>query len=170
MFGGTRLIVDRHHQLKNFISTVDKNVIYFASSFEVYALHKETHKKELIASLSWKPQCLGAGYGWICVGGGDQGRCAFIDVREYPPFSNSSRLGQRHGEVDSLLPLDLDPESRLPAHDFLHRGVHTSAVSGRRRPKIQLLEIGSLIVNSITVHRLIGKREGEQDEIIALLT
>ena len=69
-------------------------------------------------------------------------------------------------EVDALLPLDLDPESRL-AHDFLH-GV--SPVSRVLPTTVKYHELGTSIVNSITVHCLKSGKRDLKDEVVAVLT
>lgn len=164
----------RHHQLKNFISTTKQNIIYYASQHEIYALHISTRKRELIARLPWKPQCLDAGHGWICVGGPDSGRCAFVNTREEGSNGSGERPFQHHAEVDALLPLELDPESRLLAHNFLRQRSQTyaSAMSAASRGKVevQVHEVGGSIVNSVTIHKLRSDREGFGDEIVAVLT
>ena len=113
---------------------------------------------------------MGAGHGWICVGGNDKGRCAFLQIAESVPAGVAHGAGGRHTEVDALLPLDLDPESRMLAHEFLHRHAISPTGTVRRRPKVHIHELGGLIVNSITVHKLCSGKEGLQDEIVALLT
>ena len=72
-------------------------------------------------------------------------------------------------EVDALLPLDLDPGSRLLAHNFVQRGQPTHA-AGRRKPEVQIHEVGGSIVNSVTVHRLLSNQKGLEDEVVAVLT
>lgn len=72
-------------------------------------------------------------------------------------------------EVDALLPLDLDPGSRLLAHNFLQRSQTTHA-AGRRNPEVQIHEVGGSIVNSVTVHRLLSNQKGLEDEVVAVLT
>lgn len=164
----------RHHQLKNFISTTKQNIIYYASQHEIYALHVSTRKRELITSLPWKPQCLDAGYGWICVGGSDNGRCAFVNTREECSNSSGDRTFQHHAEVDALLPLELDPESRLLAHNSPHQRSQTFAstpsAASRGKVEVQIHEVGGSIINSVTIHRLRSDRDGFEDEIVAVLT
>lgn len=72
-------------------------------------------------------------------------------------------------EVDALLPLDLDPGSRLLAHSFLQRS-QTAHTTGRRKPEVQIHEVGGSIVNSVTVHRLLSDQKGLEDEVVAVLT
>lgn len=159
----------RHYQLRNFISTTDRDIVYFASECEIYALHTPSRRRERIATLSFKPQCLGAGHGWICVGGPEDGRCAFVEIGENQPFPSSTSLSTaRNVEVDSLLPLDLDPQSRMLAPDFLDR--HAEDRTPWRRPKVHYRDLGGLIVNAITVHKLSNSKDGMRDEVVAVVT
>ena len=167
----------RHHQLKNFISTAKQDIIYYASQNEIYALHISTRKRELVASLPWKPQCLDAACGWIGVGGSDSGRCAFVNTNQESSSGSRDRAFQHHADVDALLPLELDPESRLLAHNFLQQRSQTFAsaalatsAASRGKVEVQIHEVGGSIVNSVTIHRLCSDREEFEDEIVAVLT
>lgn len=159
----------RHHQLKNFISTVDKDIVYYASRSQVYALHALTRRRERVATVSLIPQCLGAGFGWICVGGKEKGRCAFIRLGHTPSSSAAAQpAATTSAEVNALLPSDLGRESRLLALSYL--GDHGESSYNPRPPaKVEYYELGGLIVNSITVHRIRGDKEGQQDEIVAVI-
>lgn len=88
------------------------------------------------------------------------------DESEEPSLSAS----RRHAEVDALLPLDLDPESRFQAHQFLTGSRPDSAFIGGRKAEVQIQELGTDIVNSVTLHRLRGDGKEFQDEIIAIMT
>lgn len=94
-----------------------------------------------------------------------------MNTREECSNGSRDRALQHHAEVDALLPLELDPESRLLAHNFLHQRSQTfaSAVS-RGKIEVQIHEVGGSIVNSVTIHRLRSDREGFEDEIVAVLT
>ena len=155
----------RHHQLKNYISTSDPEVIYYASENEVYALHKSTRKRELIASLPWNPQCLDAAYGWVCVGGLDGGQCAFIFIGD--DMVDSAH--HRHSEVDALLPLDLDPESRL-LDQHPSTGDRRPVREGRRKPEIHSNAMGTSIVNSVAIYRLGNGEPGLLKETVVIVT
>ena len=157
----------RHHQLKNFISTSDPAIIYYASGSEVYALHKSSRKRELVASLNWIPQCLDAAHGWICVGGPEGGACAFISVGE-AAASSTGHANPSHSEVDALLPLDLDPESRM-LDQFPYTGSRPTRAS-RRKPEVQYSQMGTSIVNSVTIYRLQSGGQGLLDETVVIVT
>lgn len=164
------LICGRHRELRNFISTSDPDLIYYASEYNIYALNLAVRKRKLIATLPWLPQCLAAGYGWICVGGPDKGLCAFIDISEEGSLGSDERAARRHAEVDALLPLDLDVDSRLNAHDYLSRLQDPPESGQPRQPEIRLHGLGGSIVNSVTIFRLCSGKKGLQDETVAVLT
>lgn len=154
--------------MKNFISTSDPELIYYASEKEVYALHKITGKRELIASLPWAPQCLDAAHGWVCVGGPDNGRCAFISVGDRSDKESAvDATRQPHTEVDALLPLDLDPESRLLD---LHSFYGNQRLARASKPEVYTHEIGTSIVNSVTIYRLRSDHPGLRDQTVVVLT
>lgn len=157
-----------HHQLKNFISTADPDLIHYASGHDIYALHLSTRKRESIASLPWKPQCLDARHGWICVGGPDLGRCAFIYVGGTGSGDAQGRSFQHEADVDALLPLDLDPDSRMLAHSYFQR-VRASPPPSRGKPEVQIHELGGHIMNSVTIHRLPSDQKGVEDEIVCAM-
>ncbi|KAL8808910.1 MAG: hypothetical protein Q9200_003902 [Gallowayella weberi] len=158
-----------HQQLKNFISTADHDIIYYASERDIYALHLSTRKRESIASLPWPIQCLDARHGWICVGGPKNGRCAFISLDAKETNNGQGRLFGQEDQVDALLPLDLDPDSRMQAHSYFRR-LRASSSPSRRKPEVQILEIGSAIVNSVTIHRLRADQDSQNAEIVCVLT
>jgi hypothetical protein len=153
------------------MSTRDASFIYYASERNIFALHIQSRRQQLVAHLPWEPQCLDAGYGWVCVGGPSEGRCAFIAVSDEDDDDERGReAGLSHPlEVDALLPLDLDPGSRLLSNSFLQRN-QTTPTTGRRKPEVQIHEVGGSIVNSVTVHRLLSHQKGLADEIVAVLT
>ena len=158
----------RHHQLKNYISTSDPEVIYYASGNEVYALHKSTRKRELIASLPWNPQCLDAAYGWVCVGGSEGGQCAFIFVGD-DVADGAGPARHRHSEVDALLPLDLDPEFRS-LDQRPSTGDRRPVREGRRKPEIHYNAMGASIVNSVAIYRLGSGEPGLLKETVVIVT
>ena len=144
-------------------------MIYYASEQDIYALNLAARKRKLIATLPWLPQCLAAGHGWICVGGPDKGLCAFIDISEEGSPGSDERAARRHAEVDALLPLGLDVDSRLHAHDHLHQLQDPSESGRHKQPEIRLHELGGSIVNSVTISRLSSGKKGLQDETVAVL-
>ena len=102
--------------------------------------------------------CLDAAHDWICVGGQNKGQCAFIGIRRATGTGAVSSLPL---EVDDLIPLDLNPESR--------------AVLNRPHPRapeyiIHEHEIGEDIVNSVVIHRLVGGKPDLEDQVVAIFT
>ncbi len=163
------LIANRHYQLKNYINTRDPSVIYYASEYEVFALNVTTQKRTLVKSLPFQPLCLDAGYGWICVGGEKHGQCAFISIDE--PEIGETALG-RHSEVDDLLPLDLDPESRRPLHEFRRTTPRWALYPGENFAKYELQahELGGTRVNSVTIYLMRSEQKGFKDEVVVVMT
>ena len=82
-----------------------------------------------MASLPFSPRCIGARYGWVCVGGDDHGHFATIRVQHNDP---SSPLVSRNDSME----LDAD-SGRGPGG----------------RPPVMAKELGGSIVNSVTLHR-----------------
>jgi len=103
------------------------------------------------------------------VGGKEKGRCAFIRLGHTPSSSAAAQpAATTSAEVNALLPSDLGRESRLLALSYL--GDHGESSYNPRPPaKVEYYELGGLIVNSITVHRIRGDKEGQQDEIVAVI-
>jgi Uncharacterised protein domain (DUF2415) len=141
----------QHYQLRHFISTTEDGRIYYAAGYEVYALHLATGKRERISSLDFPAQCLGAAFGWVCVGG-QTGRCVFIDVRE------------RSVDVDALLPLNLDPNARM-GDEPQDLGVHRSI-----RPRVYPHTVCNDYINSISLFRIPSHEKGIDDEEVALVS
>ncbi|QIX00902.1 hypothetical protein AMS68_006419 [Peltaster fructicola] len=83
-----------HWQLRHFISHSEPDHIYYASKAEVYRLNTATKKRKLITKLPFDARCTASGYGWVCVGGGDEnGHFAAIKL-------------DGSGDVDAPLPID----------------------------------------------------------------
>jgi WD40 repeat protein len=71
-----------HHQLRHLISVAEKNQIYYIWNRDVYLLDLETHQSSLIATVPFDSRCLAADLGWVCIGGEQNGDCAFIKVEK----------------------------------------------------------------------------------------
>lgn len=140
----------------------------------VYAIHISTHKRESIAVIPFEPKCLTAGYGWVGVGGSDNGECAFIRITgegvRLQDDDDDDVPASRLSEVDSALPIDLDPPTRL-SPPWPSREVQESArrASSRPLPEVQLHRFGGSIVNSVTIHRFPGDGKSLADEDMMIL-
>ena len=156
----------RHHQLKNYISTQYSNLIYYASAFDIYALNVVSRKRTLVKSLPWKPYCLDAAYGWICVGGNKNGQCAFLSI--HGSGTPGTQLPS-HAEVDDLLPLDLDPEYRNVRHDD-HHSVPPPRHQHEQSYKLHYHDIGTDRVNSVKIHMLPTSNSDINSEIVVVVT
>lgn len=134
-----------HYQLRHYTSCSPlnaKDVLFYASGPDVYALNTATRKRTHIATLPFETRCTASGHGWLCLGGEDEGHFAAIKLEG--PTSTAA-------DVDALLPI--------------HFGTRRSA-----RPQGPFLEtVGGEIVNSISIHKLPGEN-GAEDEAVAVLT
>lgn len=102
------------------------------------------------------------------MGGPEGGSCAFIFVGE-DATNGADEAARLHTEVDELLPLDLDPESRmLDQHSYI--GNRRPLRAGRRKPKVHYNELGTSIVNSVTIYRLRSGEPGLLDETIVIVS
>lgn len=132
----------------------------------MYALHIPTDSQELLASLPFSPTCIASGYGWVCLGGYDHGTCAFIDLQHCQLFGMPSISST--AEVDELLQLGLDPVfSRLLGQNL---STLNEPNSPWQRPKVIQKKIGSMIVNGITISKLVHHDNDLPDETVAVLS
>ncbi|KAJ6032199.1 hypothetical protein N7540_002931 [Penicillium herquei] len=129
-----------HPQLRHYISTADPDRIYVVVDRIVYAIHIAAQKRESIAVIPFEPRCLAAGYGWIAVGGPDNGECAYIRIDERGLQVHDEASPLHPADVDSALPLDLEPP------------------------------LGGTIVNSVTIHRFPNNGESTSHEDVMILS
>lgn len=135
----------RHWQLRHYISQPEPDVLYYASGRDVYYLNTTTKKRKHLATLPFEARCTAAGYGWICVGGEDDGHFAVIRL--------DGTGSARPVDVDAPLPLDYRQS---------HRGPPSTA-------SVKVEKIGEEIVNSISIHR-IQDEEAHLHDTVAVLT
>ncbi|KAJ5968776.1 hypothetical protein N7501_005024 [Penicillium viridicatum] len=157
-----------HTQLRNYISTADPDRIYVVVERIVYSIHISEQKRESVAVIPFEPRCLVAGYGWIVVGGPENGECAFIHIGDGGMQVHGDTPFQT--DVDSALPLDLDPQSSMTSGDFNGGSASTRYRSSRSSPEVELHRFGGSIVNSVTIHRFYGGSEDLADEDIVVLS
>jgi hypothetical protein len=67
-----------HHQLRHLVSVASGNRVYYVNDFDVFVLDVDTNRSTLLATIPFEARCLAADYGWVCVGGEQNGDCAFI--------------------------------------------------------------------------------------------
>ncbi|KAF2469675.1 uncharacterized protein BDR25DRAFT_326115 [Lindgomyces ingoldianus] len=139
-----------HYQLRHFISAPDQDLLYYASGSDVYCLNTATKTQAHVTTLPWEARCTASGYGYVCVGGAEEGNFAAIEVAGFPPADPA--------DVDALLPLDLASRVPLPRPPLLG-AAH----------RVRLEKIGVDIVNSISIHKFPAEADG-QDEVVAVLT
>ncbi|KAF2217488.1 hypothetical protein CERZMDRAFT_54937 [Cercospora zeae-maydis SCOH1-5] len=113
-----------HWQLRHYISTPEPDHLYYASAHHVFCLNTATKKRKHIATLPFDARCTASGYGYVCVGGEDEGHFAAIKI--------NGAL-----DVDAALPLS-----------SLGQNVT------RRAATVKVERIGDEIVNSISIHRI----------------
>ncbi|KAJ5569780.1 uncharacterized protein N7459_009210 [Penicillium hispanicum] len=160
-----------HPQLRHYISTADPDRIYVVVDRVIYAIHVSAQRRESIAVIPFEPRCLAAGHGWIAVGGPDNGECAYIRIDGRGLQVHSDIFSRPQSDVDSALPLDLEPPSRLSSP-----GASSGATSARRSPRrgtlpeLSLHRFGGSIVNSVTIHRFPGNHVGVSDEDVLILS
>lgn len=143
---------DRHWQLRHYISNPEPDRLYYASGHDVYCLFTATRKRRHIATLPFEARCTSSGYGWVCVGGEDEGHFAAIKV---------GGSGPRTSEVDERLDI-----GGAWASSSTTSG---SSAAARRGANVKVERIGEEIVNSISIHR-IQDEEAHLDDIVAVLT
>jgi hypothetical protein len=137
--------VFRHWQLRHYISSPDKDNIYYASGNEVYHLNTLSRKRKYLATLPFEARCTASGFGWICIGGEEDGHFAAIKLEGSCPH--------RSVHVDAPLPLDNWQSQRGPP----------------RAANVKLERIGEEIVNSISIHQ-IHDDESHLYDVVAVLT
>lgn len=69
-----------HWQLRHYISAPEPNILYYASGHDIYCLNTASKKRKHIATLPFEARCTASGYGWVCVGGEDDGHFAAIKL------------------------------------------------------------------------------------------
>ncbi|KAI5265326.1 hypothetical protein E4T47_08548 [Aureobasidium subglaciale] len=134
-----------HWQLRHYISSPDKDAVYYASGNEVYFLNTVSRKRKYIATLPFEARCTASGFGWICIGGEEDGHFAAIKLEGSSPI--------RSVDVDAPLPFDYwQPQRGSP-----------------RAANVKLERIGEEIVNSISIHQ-IHDEESHLYDVVAVLT
>lgn len=131
--------------MRHYISSPDKDAIYYASGNEVYYLNPATRKRKYLAKLPFESRCTASGFGWVCIGGEEDGHFAAIKLEGSSP--------SRSLHVDAPLPLD---------NWNTQRGSPVAA-------NVKLERIGEEIVNSISIHQ-IHDEESHLYDLVAVLT
>lgn len=138
-----------HWQLRHYISSPDKDTIYYASGNEVYHLNTVTKKRKHLTTLPFEARCTASGYGYVCVGGEDEGHFAIIKLESTRPTHSY------HIDVDAPLPIE----------DYWQ----TSPPLPPRAVNVKVERIGDEIVNSVSVHK-IQDEEAHLYDVVAVLT
>jgi hypothetical protein len=156
-----------HAQLRNFISTVDRDWLYYASGHNIYTLHLPSRRTSLLITIPFAPRCLTAGLGWVCLGGENNGDCAFVQLNE-----NDDDDGVH---VDARLPINLPDTNNETLQDATDDArsiprVVAPQAEFKFQPDLLVQKLGGDIVNSITIHDLSNSGLSERNEPIALLS
>ncbi|TKA77089.1 hypothetical protein B0A55_03572 [Friedmanniomyces simplex] len=143
-----------HWQLRHYLSTPEPDLLYYASAHDIYCLNTASKKRKHIATLPFEARCTASGFGWVCVGGEDEGHFAAI------------KLDGNNGAQRTAL----DVDAALPVEPWRHQSSPASPPAvGRRAASVKVERIGEEIVNSISIHR-IQDEEAHLDDIVAVLT
>ncbi|KAF2485204.1 hypothetical protein BDY17DRAFT_98745 [Neohortaea acidophila] len=135
-----------HWQLRHYISAPEPDLLYYASGHDVFCLNTATKKRKHIATLPFEARCTASGYGWLCVGGGEEmGHFAAIKLDGASPTRTS-----------------VDATTLQNNESGVRDGV-------RRAASVKVDRMGEDIVNSISIHR-IQDEEAHLDDIVAVLT
>ena len=114
-------------------------------------------------SLPWPILCLDAAHGWICAGGKPSGQCAFVKIPG-PVHDDGTPPILSAAEVDDVLPLNLDPESRA-----LATGTSGWLETPAYQPyEVHYYELGSAIVNSVKIHKIQSPQVGLSDDVVVI--
>ncbi|KAK0284940.1 hypothetical protein LTR35_000276 [Friedmanniomyces endolithicus] len=138
-----------HWQLRHYISTPEPDLLYYASAHDIYCLNTASKKRKHVATLPFEARCTASGYGWVCVGGEDEGHFAAIKL-------------DGHGAACST-----QDEEGASSGEAWRQGTMRS--TGRTAASVKVERIGEEIVNSISIHR-IQDEEAHLDDIVAVLT
>ncbi|KAL4979814.1 hypothetical protein BDW66DRAFT_126123 [Aspergillus desertorum] len=163
-------IPNYHQQLRHYISTADRDRIYVVVDRVVYSIHISSRKRETIAVIPFEPKCLAAGYGWIGIGGTNNGECAFVKLSDRNVRASRETSAAQSADVDSALPIDLEPSQRTSPRASAGVEQINSSSGVSQLPEVQLHKFGGSIVNSVTIHRLPADEKGFADEDIAVLS
>ncbi|KAK0928775.1 hypothetical protein LTR91_004162 [Friedmanniomyces endolithicus] len=137
-----------HWQLRHYISTPEPDLLYYASAHDIYCLNTASKKRKHVATLPFEARCTASGYGWVCVGGEDEGHFAAIKLDGHGARSTQDEEGTSQGEP-------------------WRQG--TARTTGRTAASVKVERIGEEIVNSISIHR-IQDESAHLDDIVAVLT
>ncbi|KAL2872423.1 uncharacterized protein BJX67DRAFT_376244 [Aspergillus lucknowensis] len=163
-------IPNYHHQLRHYISTADPDRIYVVVDRVVYSIRVSSRKRETIAVISFEPKCLAAGYGWIGIGGTNNGECAFVKLADRNVRVSENTPAAQPADVDSALPIDLETPLVTSPRPPVEEEQTTVDSGPGQLPEVQLHKFGGSIVNSVTIHRLPGDEKGFLDEDVAVLS
>ena len=118
--------------------------MYYPTGRNIYSLNTKTRRRELVTSLPFSPTCIGVKDGWLCAGGKDHGYFASIQIGE--PMLQTCSMDEPEG-IEMV-----------------------ASVEAMLKAEVKLSELGGSIVNSITLHKPLGLKDGGGDDVLAILT
>lgn len=128
----------QHHQLRHLVSTSEEARVYYASNHDVYSLELSGRQCTLVATLTFSIRSLVAGHGWVCVGGPEEGQCAFIKIARDAEQEDTKGKGR------------LLPSPRCFGHEIT----------------VQVL--GGEIVNSMNIHQFSHGPNNETETVVLI--
>lgn len=141
-----------HSQLRHLISSPSPNIVYFVNGRQVFCLDTLSCTRILVTELPFKPICTASGFGWFCAGGEECGYFAAIRIPDAK---------------------DLDQGYEEHITGYTGRSAmleHLVEVYAGLQPRVRVERLGSLILNSISLHLLHGSDAEVEDEVVAVLT
>lgn len=135
-------IENTHTQLRHLASSPAPNIIYHVNNRQVVMINTVTRSRAIVAELPFEPRCIATGHGYF-VAGNEKGLLAYSHIphSEYP----------------------LDYQRSV---DYAAVAIH--GATAFLRPCVY--QIGTEIVNSITLHKVKASCERLSDEVVAMIT
>ena len=135
-------IENAHAQLRHLASSPAPNIIYHVNNKELYMINTANRTKTHVAHLPFEPRCITTGHGYF-LAGDEKGCMAYSQI----PHSEH--------------PLE---HLQLAEHDA------TSFPGATAVMNPTMYQIGTDIVNSISIHKIERSREEFTDQIVAITT
>jgi hypothetical protein len=136
----------------------------------VHSIHIKSQKWDTIERVPFEPKCLAAAYGWIVVGGSDNGECAFIKLPGRHAHTPRAETRAEGLDVDTALPIGLDFNSTTPTAAPDAEPSPSGTEGGQNDvPEIFTKSLSGSIVNSVSIHRFPGDNERFAHEDIVVI-
>jgi hypothetical protein len=104
------------------------------------------------------------------VGGPENGECAFLKLGDRGLQAHEAIPSHLPSDVDSALPVDLEPASRFLTPENPTDGPSsTRPTTTRSWSEFERHKFGGSIVNSVTIHQFPGTEEGAAPEDVLII-